>query len=40
MRADELLEHGDLDGQGIRKRIIGAIQELRRTKLRDDERVN
>ncbi len=28
MRADELLEAGDLDGQAVWKRIIRAIEEL------------
>lgn len=28
MRADELLETGDMDGQGVLKRILAAIDEL------------
>jgi hypothetical protein len=40
MRANELLEQGDLDEQGVWNRIIAAIQELQRTKPREGERVN
>ena len=28
MRADELLDAGDLDGQGVWKRILAAIEEM------------
>ena len=28
MRADELLEAGDMDGQGVWKRILAAVDEL------------
>jgi len=39
-RADELLAEGDLDGCGIWKRIVAAVNELARTKLAEGERVN
>ena len=37
MRADELLEAGDLDGYAVRKKIVKAGQESLRVELRDDE---
>ena len=39
-RADELLAHGDLDGERIWKRIVRAVRDLQRTKLTTDERRN
>jgi hypothetical protein len=38
-RADELLEAGDIDGAGIWRTIMGAIEELQRGRL-DGESVN
>ena len=32
MRADAMLEKGDLDGYAVWKRILRAVEELRRTK--------
>ena len=37
MRADELLEKGDLDGYAVWKKIVKAGQESLRVELRDDE---
>lgn len=37
-RADELLAQGDLEGQRIWKRIVGAMCELQWTKLTANER--
>ena len=31
MRADELLEQGDLDGAGTWRRVLAAVKELERT---------
>jgi hypothetical protein len=39
-RADECLASGDLDGQGIWKRIVEAILDLLRTAPNDGERIN
>lgn len=39
-RADELMAQGDLDGQRIWKRILGAVHELQRTKPAAGERRN
>ena len=39
-RADELLAEGDLDGERIWKRIVGAVRELQQTKLTANERRN
>ena len=40
MRADELLDKGDLDGKMVWLRIIEAIKELRRTERRGDDTVH
>ena len=40
MRADELLDAGDLDGVAVWRRIIRAIEELQRKEPRDGEAVN
>ncbi len=40
MRADELLEDGDLDGYGVWKRILRAVGELQRVEPTEGERVN
>ncbi len=40
MRADELLEAGDLDGAAMWRRIIRAIEELQRREPREGEAVN
>jgi len=37
-RADEMLAQGDIDGQLVRKRIIGAINELQRGTPSEGER--
>ncbi len=37
MRADAMLENGDLDGYAVRKKIVKAGQESLRVELRDDE---
>jgi hypothetical protein len=37
-RADEMLVAGDVEGQVVWKRILGAISELRRTKIAANER--
>ena len=39
MRADAMLEKGDLDGQRVWKAIITAIEELQRNTLVDGERL-
>jgi len=39
-RADELLNEGDLDGAAVWKRILHAVEELKRTKPRVGELVN
>ncbi len=38
MRADAMLESGDLDGYGVWKRILRAVGELRRAGPRPGER--
>ncbi len=38
-RADELLEAGDMDGCAIWKRIVAAVEDLQRTKPRQNEAV-
>ncbi len=40
MRADELLEHGDLDGQEVWKTIIDVLDELLSEKVPDNAMVN
>ncbi len=40
MRADELLEAGDLDGAATWKRILRAVEELRGTKPKPGEKVH
>ncbi len=40
MRADELLEAGDLEGYAVWKRIVKAVAELQRVELTEGERVN
>ncbi len=40
MRADEMLEAGDLDGYGVWKGVLKAVEELLRVELGDGERVN
>ena len=40
MRADELLDAGDLDGAAVWRRIIRAIEELQRKEPREGEAVN
>ncbi len=32
MRADAMLEAGDLDGYAVRRRIVKAVEEIQRTK--------
>ncbi len=39
MRADRMLEKGDLDGQAVWKRILKAVEELSRELPRTDERL-
>ncbi len=40
MRADELLEAGDLDGVAVWKRILRAVEELQATKPKPGEAVH
>ena len=40
MRADKMLDAGDLDGAAMWRRIIRAIEELQRKEPRQDEAVN
>ena len=40
MRADAMLEKGDLDGYAVWRRILRAVGELRRTELEAGERIN
>lgn len=40
MRADELLDKGDLDGAAVWRRIVGAINELLSTRPSDGESVH
>ncbi len=40
MRADAMLEKGDLDGYAVRKRILRAVEELRETKPRPGARAH
>jgi hypothetical protein len=39
-RCDALLASGDVDGQRVWKGILRAVEQLRRTERKDDERVN
>jgi hypothetical protein len=39
-RCDALLADGDADGERVWKGILRAVEELRRTELKDGERVN
>jgi hypothetical protein len=36
-RADDMLARGDMDGLAVWKRILAAIEEIRRTELADGE---
>ena len=40
MRADAMLDKGDLDGYAVWKRILRAVEEMRRTELEAGERIN
>ncbi len=40
MRADAMLDKGDLDGYAVWRRILRAVEELRRAKPVEGERVN
>ncbi len=40
MRADELLEAGDLDGYAVWKRILRAVEELQRAEPKSGEAVH
>ncbi len=40
MRADELLEAGDLDGCAVWQRIVKAVEELQRAKPEQSEKVH
>ncbi len=40
MRADAMLNKGDLDGYGVWKRIVKAVEELLRAELTEGERVH
>lgn len=40
MRADEMLEKGDLDGYAVWKRVLKAMEELRRVEPTEGERIN
>ncbi len=40
MRADAMLDKGDLDGCAVWKRIVRAVEELVRVELTEGERVN
>ena len=40
MRADELLDKGDLEGYAVWRRILGAVEELQRAEPKEGERVN
>ena len=40
MRADAMLEAGDLDGVSVWKRVLKAVEELLREEPREGERVN
>lgn len=40
MRADALLEKGDLDGYAVWKRILQAVEELRRVEIEPRARVH
>ena len=37
MRADAMLEKGDLDGQAVWKRVLKAIEEIQRQERQEDE---
>ncbi len=40
MRADAMLEKGDVDGYAVWKRVLKAVDELLRVELTEGERVN
>ncbi len=40
MRADAMLDKGDLDGYAVWKRVLKAVEELLREEPREGERVN
>ena len=40
MRADELLDAGDMDGQAVWKRILAAVEELQSKELPDGAEVH
>ena len=40
LRADAMLERGDMDGRAVWKRILRAVEELQRKAPRDGERRN
>ncbi len=40
MRADAMLDNGDLDGYAVWKRILRAVEELQRSEPAEGERVN
>jgi len=40
MRADEMLDAGDMDGQAVWKRILAAIEELQSKEPPEGERVH
>ena len=40
LRADAILEKGDLDGYAVWKRVLRAVEELLREEPAEDERVN
>ena len=40
MRADEMLEAGDLDGYAVWRRVLRAVEELQRAGPTEGERVN
>ncbi len=40
MRADAMLDKGDLDGYGVWKRILRAVEELQRVVPKSDEAVH
>ena len=40
MKADEMLEKGDVDGVDTWKKILAAVNELQRSRLKDRERTH
>ena len=40
IRADAMLDEGDLDGQRVWKAVVRAIEELQRGERREGERIN